>query len=557
MLKKLKIRGRLFAGFGVLIALIFVSTALTMNSNSDTTTSMDEVHRSTAVVEGLKDAVLSIRQSRVQAWSYAATGNPIYLKARDDAFDQFDKQLGAVEARLVRPAGKALVASFRATVVEFEAKAKAFNELKTKGVATDSAEFLAGVAAVDASAKGYAEAVNKASAYYDTVSEEANTAANGSLRSSERVAIGFGIAALLAGVLVAWLIARGIATPVKAMTQAMGTLAAGDLTIDIPGMTNTDEIGDMAKAVDVFKQNALEARRLAAREAAENQAKIERAARIERDIALFDNSVRGALDLLASSATEMQSTAKSLAGGAQEASERSAAVAAAAEQASASVQTVAAASEEMSASIGEIARQVTKSSGIAGQAVREADETRATIGTLDQAAQKIGEVVRLINDIASQTNLLALNATIEAARAGDAGKGFAVVASEVKALANQTAQATEEIATQITSIQNATGGAVGKIEQINGTIQQMAEISTTIAAAMEEQGAATQEISRNVLQAAQGTEEVTQNMVGISRTVADTGAGSSQVLNAAGSLGTQSDSLRNDVAAFLEKMRAA
>jgi len=553
----MKIRGRLFAGFGVLIALIFASTALTTVFGRNTAASVAEVHRTTTIVEGMKDALATVRQGRVQTWSYVATGDATYLKGRDDAFDLFVKQIGMIESLITSPAGKQATAAFHDAVTEFEAKAKQLDELKTKGITQDSPEFLAAIAAADGVAKLYAQAEEKAVIHEVEMSEVARAAANDGLQTADTISIGFGLTALVLGMLVAWFIARGIATPVKAMTDAMGALAAGDLTITIPAMTSTDEIGDMAKAVDVFKQNALEARRLAARDAEETLAKTERAARIERDIGMFDSSVRGALDLLAASATEMQSTAESLAGGANEASERSATVAAAAEQASASVQTVAAASEEMSSSIAEITRQVTKSSEIAVRAVQEAEQTRVTIAGLNEAAQKIGAVVRLINDIASQTNLLALNATIEAARAGDAGKGFAVVASEVKTLATQTAQATEEIATQITAIQSATTGAVGLIEQINGTIERMSEISTTIAAAMEEQGAATQEISRNVQQAARGTEEVTQNIVGISRTVAATGAGSSQVLGAAGQLGTQATVLRTDVAAFLEKMRSA
>ena len=362
--------------------------------------------------------------------------------------------------------------------------------------------------------------------------------------------------ALLVGCAFAWWSISSV-RPLLDLTLRVRALAAGDLSVVIPQATADDEVSQITRAVDVFKQNAIDARQAAVREAEETQAKIERATRIERDIGRFDSSVRTALDLLTASAGEMQSTAGSLAGGAQEASERSAAVAVAAEQASASVQTVAVASEEMLASIGEITRQVTKSSQIAIQAVDEADETRVTIGGLNEAAQKIGAVVRLINDIASQTNLLALNATIEAARAGEAGKGFAVVASEVKTLANQTAKATEEIAGQINSIQNATTGAVGKIAQMNATIGQMAEISTAIAAAMEEQGAATQEIARNVTHAARGTGDVTQNMVGITRTAANTGAGSNQVLKAAGALDDQANRLRTDVAEFLEKMRTS
>jgi methyl-accepting chemotaxis protein len=365
------------------------------------------------------------------------------------------------------------------------------------------------------------------------------------------------VALLALSVLLAMLIGRSIAGPVVAMTTAMRKLADGDKSVDIPARDNTDEVGEMAQAVEVFKENMIKADQLAAEQQAEQQRKAARQATIEERIAAFDNTVRGLLDMLASASTELQSTAGSMSATAEETSRQSTAVAAASEQASANVQTIAAATEELSASIAEIASQVGKSSNIAATAVADAERSNLTMQELAQAAQKIGDVVKLITDIASQTNLLALNATIEAARAGDAGKGFAVVASEVKSLASQTARATEDIAAQINAIQSATGQAVTAIGGVTGTIAQMNEISTAIAAAMEEQGATTHEITRNAQDAARGTNDVSSSIVSVTQAAGETGAASTQVLSSASELGRQAETLRQKVDSFLAEMRAA
>ena len=270
----------------------------------------------------------------------------------------------------------------------------------------------------------------------------------------------------------------------------------------------------------------------------------------------FESTVKGMVEVVASAATEMQSTARSMETTANSTSEQATAVAAAAEEASTNVQTVASAAEQLSSSISEISRQVAQSTQIAGNAVSEAERTNEMVKGLADAAQKIGEVVGLINDIASQTNLLALNATIEAARAGEAGKGFAVVASEVKNLANQTAKATEEIGAQIGGIQSATQGAVTAIQGIGDTIAEINEIASAIAAAVEQQGAATQEIARNVEQAASGTTEVTQSITQVTQAASETGNAAGQVLQAAGELSTQAENLSGEVTSFLDTIRA-
>ena len=359
------------------------------------------------------------------------------------------------------------------------------------------------------------------------------------------------------GALAALLIGNGIARPVAALTQAMKALAGGDKSVEIPGQENGDEVGDMAKAVLVFKDSMIKADELAEREKEAARRREERGRQIESLTGTFDEDVSDLLKSLATSATEMETTASSMSQIADGTNQRAAAVASAAEQASANVQTVATATEELSSSIQEISRQVAQSSQVADRAVQEAHHTDEQIHGLAQAAQRIGEVVNLISDIAEQTNLLALNATIEAARAGESGKGFAVVAHEVKNLATQTAKATEEIGQQIADIQAETNEAVRAIQSITATIGEMSEISGMIAAAVEEQGAATNEIARNVEQASTGTREVSSNIVEVTQSAGETGSAATQVTSVATSLNSQADNLRNQVEKFLGGVRAA
>jgi methyl-accepting chemotaxis protein len=354
-----------------------------------------------------------------------------------------------------------------------------------------------------------------------------------------------------------WTIGGGVTRPLIGMTAAMRKLAGGDNSTAIPGIGRADEVGAMASAVQVFKENMIKAETLAAEQAAEQTRKEQRRSSIESCISRFEATVNAALKALAAASTELGNTARSMTSTAEETSRQATAVAGAAEEASTNVQTVASAAEELSGSIAEISRQVTQSTTVTGKAVRDAETTDAEFTTLAEAAQQIGDVVKLINGIAGQTNLLALNATIEAARAGEAGKGFAVVASEVKNLATQTAKATEDITAKIGEVQAATSRSVQAIRGISHTIGQINEISTTIASAVEEQGAATQEISRNVQQAAAGTAEVSSNIAGVTAAAGETGAAAHQVQAAAGDLAKQGETLRGEVDEFLANIRAA
>jgi len=351
--------------------------------------------------------------------------------------------------------------------------------------------------------------------------------------------------------------ARGILRPLTGMTVAMSRLAAGDHAVEVPARDNTDEIGAMARAVEVFKQNAVQAETLAAEKTATQAMRDQRSTRIQTLTVAFDAKVVDLVGQVSTAAAGLQATAQSMTATASETTQQAASVAAAAEEASLNVQTVAAASEELASSIAEIARQVAQSARIAGKAKDDAARTDSVVQALAEGAQKIGEVVGLISSIAAQTNLLALNATIEAARAGDAGKGFAVVASEVKSLATQTAKATEDIARQITQIQTVTREAVTSIQGIGSTIGEISEIAAAIAAAVEEQGSATQDIARNVQQASAGTQQVTSNITGVSAGANDTGAAAGRVLGAAGELSRQAEQLRGVVDQYIEGVKAA
>jgi methyl-accepting chemotaxis protein len=353
-------------------------------------------------------------------------------------------------------------------------------------------------------------------------------------------------------------VAFGVIRPIAAMTGVMKGLAGGDLSVSIPALSRDDEVGAMARAVQIFRENALRVRSMES-----EQAGLKLRAEEDRKSAMlamadgFDSVIGKIIQTVSTASSELESSAGRLTRTAEVTQSLSATVATASEQSSANAQSAAAAAEEMASSVSEIGRQVSDSHKISREAVSQVEATNARIADLAQSAGRIGEVVKMISAVAEQTNLLALNATIEAARAGEAGRGFAVVASEVKALATQTAKATEEISEQISQMQSATNQSVSAIREIGGTIGRIAEISQAIAAAVEEQGAATQEISRNVQRAAQGASQVAGSIGDVNRGASDTGAASTQVHALAQSLLGQSNHLRGEVEKFLSTVRAA
>ena len=365
----------------------------------------------------------------------------------------------------------------------------------------------------------------------------------------------FALVASLSSVII---VGRSITLPLNGLARSMAGLAAGDQTIGVAGSDRRDEIGAMAGAVQVFKDNMIRARTLEGEvEANKAKAEADRKRGMMEMADQFERAVGGIVTTVSAAATELQGAAQSLSTSSTQTAHQSTIVAAASEEAAANVRTVASAAEELSGSVREISRQVSASAMMANKAVQEAHETNGQVGELSAGALKIGAIVDLINDIASKTNLLALNATIEAARAGEAGRGFAVVASEVKALAEQTSKATAEITGHISGVQMSTNHAATAILGIGKTIDEISNIASTIAAAVEEQGAATDEIARNVDQAAHGTTEVTRNITGVHHAAEASGVSAQRVLFSATELSRQSDRLRAEMDTFLATVRAA
>jgi methyl-accepting chemotaxis protein len=529
---------KMMAGRAVLFS---VGDELTAN----VTKLVDAAH---AVAVKTEVAVLLVR---VANWRFLATRDPKGVATFKTNVEKAQADIAALEKAELPDAARALIAPVKTALAGYVAAfdATSVNLLKSDEIYRNEVRKLT-VGSIDkletAEKSLLADFASTKKLTDDTVASTITT---------QEIAAGI---ALLLGVLIAFFVARSIIRPVAGMTDAMTKLAAGDTKAEIPSRDATDEMGSMAKAVDVFKQNAIERIRLEAEQKdTELRSAAQRKADMHRLADNFQAAVGGIIDTVSSASTALEAAANTLTKTAETTQQLSGAVASASEEASANVQSVASATEEMTSSVNEISRQVQESAKIAGEAVMQAQETDARINELSQAAGRIGDVVKLITAIAEQTNLLALNATIEAARAGEAGRGFAVVASEVKALAAQTGKATEEISAQIAGMQTATQDSVAAIKAIGGTIGRISEIASTISAAVEEQGAATQEIARNVGEAAKGTTQVATNITDVNRGASETGSASAQVLSSAQQLSSESNHLKLEVDKFLSTVRAA
>jgi methyl-accepting chemotaxis protein len=407
-------------------------------------------------------------------------------------------------------------------------------------------------------AKELVDASNSFSEALQTRQDGIGPAMSAKFEETVMVALGLILIVLLAGGALAMLLSNVISAPIGRSAGSLEKLAAGDLSVQVEGAERNDEAGRLAKALQVFKDNAIAMKKLEAeQEEAKKRSELEKRASMHGLAGEFERAVFSVVDAVAAASTELEASAASLSRTAGDSSNRADTVARASDVASANVQTVASASEEMAASVSEIAQQVSQANDVAKKAELRARDADSTVRELAAAAGRIGEVVDLITEIASQTNLLALNATIEAARAGEAGRGFAVVAAEVKRLAEQTAKATEEIASQVNGIQGATNGAVDALGAISSTIGEINQISMAISASIEEQTAAVREISRNTAEVAEGTRDVSTAIGAVRQGAAETGAAAEQSLGAAKELGVQANRLREEVRQFIEKIRAA
>lgn len=556
VLSKLKISTRLVLGFLILNLMIFGLNAYTYFTTFEIQDLLGGTVRAASNQTSLLEFQLNAFRMRAHAWSSYGTGETSRWEQAEKSAKDALGVLGELQKTTLNADRQKKLQEIRDNWDAYYEGMKGIRALggSNPNLLTPQAEAPFKLAA--SSRKKFDDSSEDIKKLYAEALTSRSVHAAKTVDESNRLSLAFGAVSLLVGFVLSMALSRSIARPIKAITGAMTQLSQGNLDVEIPAADRQDEIGEMAIALKIFKDNAKQVESLRkAQEEAAAKAAVERKAAMKKMADDFEASILGVVKAVSTSAAELQTAAQNLTSAAERAQSQATTVAAAAQQTTANVQTVASAAEELTAAISEISGQVNQSAAITKDAFDEAAHTNDRVNTLKSAAEKINDVVELITSIASQTNLLALNATIEAARAGEAGKGFAVVANEVKGLASQTARATDEIGSQIHEVQTETEQAVKAIQNISGTIERVRQIAASIASAVEEQGAATREIARNVQQAATGTEEVSRTIGGVSQTAETTSETARNVLIASQQLLGHAEQLKSGVEAFLSGIR--
>jgi methyl-accepting chemotaxis protein len=558
MLTRLGIATRLLAGFTVLIVMIAGLSAFSVLSARDIAEIVTTSRRASDNALKLESIERHIYEARFNMWVYFATDDISRYQRANALVGDLIKEVDSLAATTtIVPARLAQVKELAGLIADYKIRVEKISDLKSRKVPFDDPEYVesrVSAAKISAAIDKIGDSLSQG---YRSTADDKAAEVHDRIDGFGTLSVMVGAIAVVVGLLFAVAIGRGITRPLNGLVEAVRRLAGGDTALTVPGAERLDEFGPLAKALDGWRAGLIAA---AAHEAEEQKALAQREARqraIETATQRFDESIEATLARVKTAVEELHGSADTLSANAEQTQRQSGAVSSATDEATANVGTVASASAQLSSSIHEISRQVRQSSDIAKAAETEAEEATRKISGLVEAAQRIGHVVNLISDIASQTNLLALNATIESARAGEAGKGFAVVANEVKHLAGQTARATDEITQQISTVQTETKSAVEAIAGISGTISRINELATIIAGAVEEQGAATAEIARNVDQANEGTREVASNISGVALAASETGRMAQAVFKSANGLLEESAALELEVRQFLTDVRAA